>query len=29
MTRQKSGDAVSNSGDPPLTAPAELRYAAR
>ena len=28
MTRQKPGDAVNNSGDPPLTAPAELRYAA-
>ena len=29
MTRQKPGDAVNNSGAPPLTAPAELRYAAR
>ena len=29
MTRQKPGDAVHNSADPPLTAPAELRYAVR
>ena len=29
MTRQKPGDSVPNSGAPPLTAPAELRYAAR